>query len=90
MQVLFERIYEREGNDAWLTDKIQIIREDGELMLRHKVNHKGWNGPIRETHEIDLEEFNTVEEQQKRIQEYMDNQLLTPEMEVPILSELLK
>ena len=89
MTILHSETYEREGNDAWLIDKVQLILEDGELMLRHKVNHKGWNGPIKETHEIDLEEFDTMEEKQKRINDYMENQMLTPEMEIPILSELI-
>jgi hypothetical protein len=89
MTILHTETYEREGNDAWLIDKIQIIREDGELMLRHKVNHNGWNGPVKETREIDLEEFSSIEAKQKRVTDYMENECLTPEMNVPNLSELL-
>jgi len=89
MKVLHSETYEREGNDAWLIDKIQIIQEDGELILRHKVNHKGWNGDIKHIIEIDLDEFDTIEDQQTRIQEYMDDKFLTPNMKVPILNEIL-
>lgn len=90
MKVLYSQTYEREGNDAWLIDKIQIIREDGELLLRHKINHKGWNGPIKEVHEINLEEFYSLEEKQKRVNDYMSNNLLGPEMKTPNLKELLE
>ena len=89
MHVLYSDTYEREGNDAWLIDKIQVIREDGELFLRHKKDWQGWAGLIKETNEIDLEKFDTVEDQQKRVQEYMDNVGLIPDMEVPNLSEIL-
>jgi len=89
MKILHTETYEREGNDAWLIDKIQIIREDGELMLRHKINHNGWNGPVKETREIDLEKFDSIEDKQKRVTEYMENECLTPEMKIPNLSEIL-
>lgn len=88
MNILYSETYEREGNDAWLIDKIQIIREDGDLILRHKVNHKGWNGPVKEVYEVDLEKYNSIEDKQKRVQEYMDSACLTPEMKVPELNKL--
>ncbi len=89
MKILHSETYEREGNDAWLIDKIQIIYEDEELILRHKINHKGWNGPIKEAREIVLDEYNSMEDKQKRVQEYMENELLLPEMKVPDLKEIL-
>jgi hypothetical protein len=89
MTILHSQTHEREGNDAWLIDKIQIIREDGELTLRHKINHKGWNGNVKETREIDLEEFDSIGSKQKRVQECMENECLLPEMTVPNLSELI-
>lgn len=88
MKVLHSETYEREGNDSWLIDKIQIIKEDGELILRHKINHRGWSGPVKETREIALEE-DFLEDNQKKVDEYMDNELLTPEMKVPNLKEIL-
>lgn len=89
MKVLYSDTYEREGNDAWLNDKIQIIQEDGELTLRHKIRHVGWRGPIRETIEINLEEYNSIEEKQKRVIDYMENELLSPEMKIPDLKIIL-
>lgn len=89
MTILHSETYEREGNDAWLIDKIQIIMEDGDVILRHKVNHKGWNGELKETREINLDEYSSMEDKQKRVTEYIENQCLTPEMKVPNLSELI-
>lgn len=89
MTILHSETYEREGNDAWLIDKIQIIMEDGDVILRHKVNHKGWNGELKETREINLDEYSSMEDKQKRVAEYIENQCLTPEMKVPNLSELI-
>lgn len=89
MTILHSQTYDREGNDAWLNDKIQIIQEDGGLILRHKINHNGWNGEIKKTLEIDLEEYDSIEDKQKRVQEYMESELLLPEMTVPNLSELI-
>lgn len=88
MTILHSETYEREGNDAWLNDKIQIIQEDGELILRHKINHKGWNGELKETREISLEEFSSMEAKQKRVTDYMENECLTPEMAIPNLSTI--
>ena len=89
MNVLHTETYEREGNDSWLIDKIQIIREDGELILRHKRNWTGWAEPIKETREINLDEFDSVENKQNRVHQYMENECLLPEMSVPNLSELI-
>lgn len=89
MEILHTESYERPGNDYWLNDKIQIIKEDGELILRHKISHNGWGGPIRETREINLDEFDSIEDKQKRVREYMENECLTPEMKVPDLKSIL-
>lgn len=88
MRILHSETYEREGNDAWLIDKIQIIYEDEEFIFIHKINYQGWNGPIRETFEFVIDEYSIAEEQ-KRIQEYMENKCLLPEMKVPDLKEIL-
>ena len=89
MTILHSETYEREGNDAWLIDKIQIIMEDGDIILHHKINHNGWGGPIKETREINLNDYGSLEAKQKRVNEYMENECLTPEMKVPNLSELI-
>lgn len=89
MKILHSETYEREGNDSWLIDKIQIIIEDEELILRHKINYKGWSEPIRETREINLDEYDTIEKQQERIKQYMENNCLIPEMEIPDLNKIL-
>jgi hypothetical protein len=89
MKVLYSETYEREGNDSWLIDKIQVIREDGEIYLRHKINHKGWGGDIKETYTVELEEYDTIENWQKKVDNYMSAQILIPEMKVPNLKEIL-
>ena len=90
MEILHSETYEREGNDSWLIDKIQIIREDGELILRHKQNWtSSWADPIKGTCEINLDEFDSIEDKQKRVQEYMENVYLSTDMKVPNLKELL-
>jgi len=89
MKILHSETYEREGNDSWLIDKIQIIREDGELILRHKQNWtSSWAEPIKGTREINLDEFYSVEDKQKRVLEYMENVFLSEDMKVPNLKEL--
>ena len=89
MNILHTQTYQREGNDSWLIDKIQIIKEDGDLFLRHKINHKGWGGDIKETYEVQLGEYTSTEEKQKKVQQYMDSQILIPEMKIPNLKEIL-
>lgn len=89
MTVLYSEVYEREGNDAWLIDKIQIIYEDDEYTLRHRINHNGWNGRIKETREISLDDYPTMEEKQKRVAEYMESECLDSHMKIPNLSEIL-
>ena len=89
MKVIHSETYEREGNDSWLIDKIQIIIEDGELILRHKVNYKGWGGEDKFTKEVNLDEFDDLESKQKRVSEYMENNYLIPEMKVPNLEKLI-
>lgn len=89
MKVLHSETYEREGNDSWLIDKIQIIREDGELILRHKRNWTCQAETIKETREINLDEFDSIEDKQKRVQEYIENKYLSDEMIIPNLKELL-
>lgn len=89
MKVLHSETYSRAGNDAWLIDKIQIISEDGELILRHKIDYKGWNGDEKNAREIYLDEFDTLEQKQERVNQYMINSTLAPEMKTPNLEELL-
>lgn len=89
MTILYTETYEREGNDSWLIDKIQIIIEDGELILRHKVNHKGWNGSDKYTKELSLDECDNIEEKQEWVKNYMENNFLTPEMKIPDLKLLI-
>lgn len=89
MKILHSEIYEREGNDSWLIDKIQIIQEDGELILRHKINYQGWSEPVKSTNEINLDEFDSIEEKQERVNKYMENECLSEDMEVPNLKQIL-
>ena len=90
MKVLHTETYEREGNDSWLIDKIQIIQEDGELILRHKQNWtSSWADPIKGTREINLSEMFSVADMQYRLNEYMESKGLSENMKVPNLSELI-
>lgn len=89
MKVLHSETYEREGNDSWLIDKIQIIREDGEIILRHKINWTGWAEPIKETREINLSEMSSVADMQYRLNKYMESKGLSEYMDIPNLKELL-
>ena len=89
MKVLHSETYEREGNDSWLIDKIQIIQEDGEIILRHKIKWTGWAEPIKETREINLSEMSSISDMQDKLSEYMESKCLNIDMKVPNLKELL-
>ncbi len=36
--------YNRQGNDCNLYDKVEIIREDGDIVIRHTHKASGWFG----------------------------------------------
>lgn len=74
--ILYEKTYERPGNESWLVDMIQIHRNDLGLYVEHKIRWKSsWAEPITENHTIDLDE-NDLDESQKILDEYLDNNSL--------------
>ena len=72
---LYNDIYEREGNNAWLSDHIIIMDSPIGLIMQHKKNHIGWMGEINETNIIELDRTN-IEESQKIINEYIEENSL--------------
>lgn len=89
MNILYTYTHERPGNDSWLIDKIQIIKEDNDLYLRHKIDHKGWNGGIKEVKNVDLNKYCTVKEKKKVVKQYLiDNMLF--DIKIPNLKKILK
>lgn len=78
--VLFSKLYEREGNDAWLKDYIEIDRNPIGLYFRHTINHTGWNGDIKETTTFELN--GDLVSSQQRIDSYLKNELLDDEFKI--------
>ena len=55
---LITKNYNREGNDCFLWDKIEILREDGDIVLRHTHKEKGsWFEPVLWTKNLILYSF---------------------------------
>lgn len=73
--ILFDEIYERAGNDAWLKDLIQLHYNDLGLYLEHKVRWNGWNGKFNEDYCLILDESD-LDKSQKLLDEYIDNNSL--------------
>lgn len=68
--ILYEKIYEREGNDTWLKDYVQLHLNDMGLYLEHKKRWNGWNGEIKENNNLELYE-NDLDKSQKLLDEYL-------------------
>lgn len=75
MSIIFSQIYEREGNDAWLKDLIQIHHNELGLYIDHKQRWSGWSGEIKEDNTIDLD-IDDLDESQKIIDKYIDDNSL--------------
>jgi hypothetical protein len=73
--ILYENTYEREGNDSWLKDYVQLHSNDMGLYLEHKKRWNGWNGEIKENYTLELDE-NDLEKSQKMIDEYINEHSL--------------
>lgn len=78
MRILYNKTYEREGNDAWLIDEITITITSLGLVMYHIKNWNGWGGPIKESNVINLD-MDDVDGSQKRIDDYIDNNSLYSE-----------
>jgi hypothetical protein len=68
--ILYENTYEREGNDSWLKDFVQLHLNDMGLYLEHKLRWNGWFGEMKENHTLELDE-NDLEKSQRMIDEYI-------------------
>lgn len=68
--------YNREGNDCFLWDKIEILREDGDIVLRHTHKEKGsWFEPVLWTKNTILYSFGAVSICEK-VNDYLSKNLL--------------
>lgn len=73
--ILYEKMYEREGNDAWLKDYVELHLNDIGLYLEHKKRWDGWNGKITEDNTIELDKYD-LEQSQKTLDQFIyDNSL---------------
>ena len=68
--------YNREGNDCFLWDKIEILREDGDIVLRHTHKEKGsWFEPVLWTKNIILYSF-SADSILSKVNDYLSMNLL--------------
>lgn len=86
---LYEKLYEREGNDAWLKDCIEIRRTSIGLIMEHKVRHTGWNGDCNEDYTINLDS-DDIEASQKKIDNYLEDNMLKEDFSIDLKSILNK
>lgn len=70
--ILFEYTYEREGNDSWLIDKVEIHSDSMGLTLVHKYKWSGWNGEDKGSNLIELDEYD-VDAAQERINKFLED-----------------
>lgn len=70
-KILYDRDWEREGNDSWLCDNIQIVERWGITTLTHTWRHNGWAGLIEGSEMITLNE-----NAQPQIDEYLKQENL--------------
>lgn len=73
--ILYEDTYEREGNDSWLKDSIQLHHDEDGLYIIHKVRWNGWSGNIKENYFIELDEHDIIKSQEKLDKYIEDNNL---------------
>jgi hypothetical protein len=73
--ILYSKLYERPGNDAWLKDRIELVNDELGLYLEHKVRWSGWGEDIKENHTIELDPYD-IEASQKKINLYIENHSL--------------
>jgi hypothetical protein len=73
--ILYEKKYEREGNDSWLIDFVRLHYNSFGLYLEHKLHWNGWNGVIKENHTLELD-VNNLDKSQEILNEYIDDNSL--------------
>lgn len=86
--ILYNNIYEREGNDAWLKDYVDLHLNELGLYLEHKKRWDGWDGEIKEDYTLELDEDN-LEKSQKLLNEYLYEHSLENNIIIK-LNELIK
>ena len=76
MKHLYEKTYEREGNDSWLSDKILILKQASDtILLIHNKKWVGWGDDIIENSSTEIN-IDDIEEAQKAIDKYLDDNSL--------------
>jgi hypothetical protein len=85
--VLFSKLYEREGNDGWLKDYIEIIRNPLGLYFNHTLKHTGWAGDVNENYQIEID-VDDLNDAQQKIDLHLKNVLLEDEFQIK-LEEIL-
>ena len=70
--ILYEYTYEREGNDSWLKDMVQLHHNDMGLYLDHKKKYTGWGSDVKGSYTLELDE-DDIEKSQKLLDDYIEN-----------------
>jgi hypothetical protein len=87
--ILFSKLYEREGNDSWLKDYVEIRRNPFGLFLEHSVHHSGWAGEIKESYKIELD-CSDIPESQIKVNKYLNDHLLDDEIKIELIEIFTK
>ena len=82
--ILYEKLYQREGNDSWLKDFIQLHCNAFGLYLDHKVDHTGWSGDIKNSYTLELDS-DDLESSQELLNKYLYNNSLEDEIKIDLI-----
>lgn len=82
--ILYSQLYQREGNDTWLRDLVELHWNGLGLFLDIKKRWSGWGGDMLENHTLDLNE-GTIEQKQKCIDEYLKLHDLEHVVKIPLM-----
>lgn len=73
--ILHSQTYERQGNDSWLIDIVEIHRDAMGLSLVHKYKWSGWAGEDKGSRIIELDEYDIMNSQ-KKINDFLTEESL--------------
>lgn len=76
--IIYSETYERAGNDSWLIDRVQLIKDEFGLYITHKKLWTGWGNDIKEDNTIYLD-IDDLEMSQKKIDIFIENNSLFDE-----------
>jgi len=79
--VLFSKLFEREGNDGWLKDYIEIVRNPLGLYFNHNLKYTGWRGDVKENYQIELD-IDDLKSSQEKIDLHLRNELIDNEFQI--------